>query len=192
MRMKYSVLWAIVFTAIIVAGCNSNSKENYTIEGKVTNLKLEGCTVYMQDAITGSTRYDSATVVHGRFSFTGKQDEPVVRELLIQENDSDRFPVTLPFVLENAKMEVDLGERVYVGNTSLNKEMMEVLMAIDQFTDRDLTGKNAVDIKSDFSVFLMEQIVKHANSPVGRYLYDAYQKKLTDEQAEQAKKTLGV
>ena len=190
--MKHSILSVMAFAVIVFTACNNTSKGTYAIDGKVTNLKLEGRTVYLQDAITGTTRYDSVTVVHGHFTFTGKQDEPAVRELLVQENDSDRLPVTLPSVLENAKIEVDLGDRVYVGNTALNKQMMEVLMAIDRFTDRDFFGKTQEDIKADFSVLLMEQIVKNANNAIGKYLYEAYQNKLTEEQKTEAGKVLGI
>lgn len=190
--MKHYILSVVAGATIALASCGGSSKDAYTIEGKVTNLELEGCTVYLQDAVTGQTRYDSATVIHGHFTFTGKQDKPVVRELFVQENDSDIFPVTLPIVLENADIEVDLGDRVYVGNTSLNKRMMEVLVAVDQFTDRDFSGKTTEDIKSDFSVLLMEQIVKNANTVIGKYLYEAYQGKLTDEQKMSAEKTLGI
>ncbi|MCD8183792.1 MAG: DUF4369 domain-containing protein [Bacteroides sp.] len=165
----YSLVAPVLLLVLLVSGCGSPKEKSYIIEGKITNPSLEGRTVYMQDALTGTTHYDSTIVEHGTFRFTGKQDEPVVRELLIQENDSDMFPVTLPFVLENGKIEVDLGERVYVDNTPLNKEMMDVLMAIDQFTDRDFANKNRDDIRSDFSILLMEQIVKHSNSPVGKF-----------------------
>lgn len=190
--MKHYILSVLAGAAIALASCGGSSKDAYTIEGKVTNLELEGRTVYLQDAITGKIRYDSATVIHGHFTFTGKQDKPVVRELFVQENDSDIFPVTLPIVLENADMEVDLGDRVYVGNTSLNKRMMEVLMAVDRFTDQDHSGKSVEEIKSAFGTLLMEQIVKNANSVIGSYLYEAYQNKLTEEQKTEARRVLGV
>lgn len=92
-------LYASLFLAGMMAACSSTPKDAYTLEGKVTNPKLEGRTVYIIDAEKGETRYDSARVTNGIFQFTGKQDEAVVRELLVQENDSDMFPVTLPFVL---------------------------------------------------------------------------------------------
>lgn len=190
--MRYYKLSAIALIALMLAGCNGDRKENYIIEGKVTNPKLDGRTVYMQDALAGQIRYDSVVVEHGTFRFEGKQDEPVVRELLVQENDSDMFPVTLPFVLENGRIEVDLGERVYVGNTALNKEMMDVLMAVDNFTEQDLTRKSVEDMKADFANLLMSEIVKHSDNVIGRYLYDAYQNKLTEEQKNEAKKILAL
>ena len=121
-------LYASLFLTGIMAACSSTPKDAYTLEGKVTNPKLEGRTVYIIDAEKGDTRYDSARVTNGIFQFNGKQDEAVVRELLVQENDSDMFPVTLPFVLENGLIKVELGERVYVTNTDLNEEMMNFLI----------------------------------------------------------------
>ena len=39
---------------------------------------------------------------------------------------------------------------------------------------------------------MLEQIVKHAGSPVGNYLYEAYQNKLSENQQAEARKTLGI
>lgn len=177
--------------ALLLAGCTSAPKD-YVIEGKVTNPKLDGRTVYMQDALDPAIRLDSVKVTDGRFRFEGVQDVPVVRELMVQENDSDRFPVTLPFVLENGRIEVDLGERVYTGNTKLNDEMMELLMEFDRFYERDFSGQTKEQIGAAFADLLMAEIVKHSNSVVGKYLYDGYKHKLSDKQQDDARKTLGI
>ena len=96
--MKYFILSA-VYAALLLSGCNTDTK-NYIIQGKITNPKLEGRTVYMLDALNPAIRIDSVKVSNGKFKFQGVQTVPEVRELMIQENDSDMFPVTLPFVLE--------------------------------------------------------------------------------------------
>lgn len=188
---SYSIFTATLFLWL-AAGCSNAPKATYTIEGKVTLPALDGRTVYIQDALVGNIRYDSAVVTHGIFRFDGTQSEPVIREFFIQENDSDLFPVTLPFVLEPGRIEADLGERVYVGNTPLNKEMMDVLMAIDHFRDQDFTGSTIEDINSAFVTCIIEQIVKHSNNLIGKYLFDAYQSKLTEDQKTQVRKTLGI
>lgn len=189
---NYSLFITLLVVGVIGVACNGRSTKNYVIEGKITDPKLDGRVVYMKDAFVDALFYDSAVVTHGRFYFKGELNGPVVRELLIEENDSDMFPVTLPLVLENGKLEVDLGERVYVGNTSLNKEMMEFLMAVDKFYDLDFTGKSVDYIKASFSNLLLEQIVKHSSNVVGRYIFEAYQKKLSEEQIRHAKKILGI
>lgn len=53
-------------------------------------------------------------------------------------------------------------------------------MALDEFRGRDFTGKEINEIKEAFGGFVLEQIVKHAGSPVGNYLYEAYQNKLSE------------
>ena len=55
-----------------------------------------------------------------------------------------------------------------------------------------LTGKEINEIKEAFGGFVLEQIVKHAGSPVGNYLYEAYQNKLSENQQAEARKTLGI
>jgi len=140
----------------------------------------------------GTLRYDSTTVSEGRFVFNGKVTVPQVRELFIQETDSDRFPVTLPVVLEPGEINAKIGDIVLVEGTGLNEEMMQTLMALDEFRGRDFTGKEINEIKEAFGGFVLEQIVKHAGSPVGNYLYEAYQNKLSENQQTEARKTLGI
>ena len=146
----------------------------------------------MQDALNPAIRLDSVKVTDGRFRFEGVQAVPEVRELMVQENDSDHFPVTLPFVLENGRIEVDLGERVYTGNTKLNDEMMELLMEFDRFYERDFSNQTKEQIEAAFADLLMTEIVKHSNSVVGMYLYDGYKHKLSDKQQADARQTLGI
>lgn len=186
-------LTGVLLIGLIMGACNHTPKEGtYHLRGVVTNEKLEGRTIYLRDAIEGTVRYDSAKVSEGRFVFSGKVNVPLVRELFIQETDSDRFPVTLPVVLEPGEINTKVGDVVLVEGTGLNEEMMQTLVAIDRFKDRDFTGKEIKEIKEAFAGFVLEQIVKHASSPVGKYLYKAYQNKLNEKQQAEVRKTLGI
>ena len=195
-KMKRN-LTGVLLTALMMGACNHAPQEGtYHLRGMVTNPKLEGRTIYLQDAVknaaVGTSRYDSTTVSEGRFMFNGKVTAPQVRELFIQETDSDRFPVTLPVVLEPGEINAKIGDIVLVEGTGLNEEMMQTLMALDEFRGRDFTGKEINEIKEAFGGFVLEQIVKHAGSPVGNYLYEAYQNKLNEKQQAEARKTLGI
>lgn len=176
----------IACLALCLSGCVNTPKDSYIIKGKITNPILEGRTVYILDALNSNVKYDSAVVKNGVFEFTGKQQDAVVRELLVLENDSDRFPVTMPFVLENGEIVAELGNRVYITNTKGNEEMMEFLMDKDRFLDVGFEGvTDREQIKRKFATFLSQQIMKHGNSVVGKYIFEAYKDKLTvEEQAE--------
>ena len=195
-KMKRN-LTGVLLTALMMGACNHAPQEGtYHLRGMVTNPKLEGRTIYLQDAVknaaVGTLRYDRTTVSEGRFMFNGKVTAPQVRELFIQETDSDHFPVTLPVVLEPGEINAKIGDIVLVEGTGLNEEMMQTLMALDEFRGRDFTGKEINEIKEAFGGFVLEQIVKHAGSPVGNYLYEAYQNKLSENQQTEARKTLGI
>lgn len=184
-------LYAVLFLAGIMAACSNAPKDSYILEGKITNPKLEGRTVYVIDTEKGDTRYDSAKVTNGVFQFTGKQDEAVVRELMVQENDSDMFPVTLPVVLENGLIKVELGDRVYVTNTDLNEEMMDFLMEKDKFLDQDFGNDYTPgSIQHKFAEFITQQVMKHGNSVVGQYIFHAYKNKLSQEQQDECSKLM--
>ena len=195
-KMKRN-LTGVLLTALMMGACNHAPQEGtYHLRGMVTNPKLEGRTIYLQDAVKNAAvftlRYDSTTVSEGRFVFNGKVTAPQVRELFIQETDSDRFPVTLPVVLEPGEINAKIGDIVLVEGTGLNEEMMQTLMALDEFRGRDFTGKERNEIKEAFGGLVLEQIVKNAGSPVGNYLYEAYQNKLSENQQTEARKTLGI
>ena len=70
--------------------------------------------------------------------------------------------------------------------------MMQFLLAIDQFGEHDFSGKSVHEIKESFTGLLMEQIIKHASSPIGKYIYAAYGNKLSTGQRAIAKKNLGI
>ena len=174
-------LTGVLLMGLIMGACNHTPKEGaYHLRGVVTNEKLEGRTIYLRDAIEGVVRYDSTTVSEGRFVFNGKVTA------------RDHFPVTLPVVLEPGEINAKIGDIVLVEGTGLNEEMMQTLMALDEFRGRDFTGKEINEIKEAFGGFVLEQIVKHAGSPVGNYLYEAYQNKLSENQQAEARKTLGI
>ena len=184
-KMKRITAGGIILGTIFLAACtHARQNGSYYVSGIVTNPQMEGRTIYLQDAIHSTTRYDSA--------FEGKINSPQVRELFIQENDSDRFPVTLPIVVEAGKISTQIGDVVRVEGTALNTEMMQFLLAIDQFGEHDFSGKNVHEIKESFTGLLMEQIIKHASSPIGKYIYAAYGNKLSTGQRAIAKKNLGI
>ena len=73
-------------------------------------------------------------------------------------------------VREPGEINAKIGDIVLVEGTGLNEEMMQTLMALDEFRGRHFTGKEINEIKEAFGGFVLEQIVKHAGSPVGNYL----------------------
>lgn len=192
-KMKRITAGGIILGTIFLAACtHARQNGSYYVSGIVTNPQMEGRTIYLQDAIHSTTRYDSTQVIDCRFAFEGKINSPQVRELFIQENDSDRFPVTLPIVVEAGKISTQIGDVVQVEGTALNTEMMQFLLAIDQFREHDFSGKSVHEIKESFTGLLMEQIIKHVSSPIGKYIYAAYGNKLSTGQRAIAKKNLGI
>lgn len=189
--MKKDTLLSLLILIILCACGNGGKDHSFTLTGTVTNENLEGRTVYLKDAVRGTDIYDSAQIVHGKFSFTGKQDTAIIRELYVQENDSDNYPLTLPVVLENGEIIVTLGNIVSVGNTPLNNEMMEFLLAKDKFMDENFTGRDMSDVRKEFSDLIMAWIIKNAHNPIGKYIYAAYSNKLDDEQKGRICKTAG-
>lgn len=186
-------LTGVLLMGLIMGACNHTPKEGaYHLRGVVTNEKLEGRTIYLRDAIEGVVRYDSTTVSEGRFVFNGKVTAPQVRELFIQETDSDHFPVTLPVVLEPGEINAKIRRYRTGGRNRTERGDDANLDGSRRFRGRDFIGKEINEIKEAFGGFVLEQIVKHAGSPVGNYLYEAYQNKLSENQQAEARKTLGI
>ena len=112
-------------------------------------------------------------------------------ELVVHENDSDMFPVTLPVVLEKGDITVEMGDMVYVADTEENDRMMNFLMEKDKFID-GMYGKSlsADSVKSEFSTFIVQQVLKNGNSTVGKYIFNSYKSKLDEKQIEECNKII--
>lgn len=179
----------LLFGLLLLGGCGSSMKDqSYTLQGTLTDSGFEGRTVFLKDGVKGTIVYDSAQVSHGKFVFTGRQDTIVVRELYVQQNDSDAYPLTIPVVLEPGEIQVTLGDIVAVKNTPLNNTLMEFLLAKDQFMAKDFSDKEVADVKKEFSELLVAWIAQNVDNAVGKYIYEAYSNKLDAEQKMQMSK----
>ena len=175
--------------AFLLISCGQTATEGYRINGKITNPKYDERTVYMVDA--AGHKCDSATVKDCKFTFEGKHDATKVMELVVHENDSDMFPVTLPVVLEKGDITVEMGDMVYVADTEENDRMMNFLMEKDKFVD-GMYGKSlsADSVKSEFATFIVQQVLKNGNSTVGKYIFNSYKSKLDGNQIEECNKII--
>ena len=175
--------------AFLLISCGQTANEGYRINGKITNPKYDERTVYMVDA--AGQKCDSTTVKDCKFTFEGKHDATKVMELVVHENDSDMFPVTLPVVLEKGDITVEMGDMVYVADTKENDRMMNFLMEKDKFID-GMYGKSlsADSVKSEFATFIVQQVLKNGNSTVGKYIFNSYKSKLDEKQIEECNKII--
>lgn len=182
----------LLLGVFLLGACSGSVKEqSYTIKGTLTDVDFEGKTVYLKDGIKGSITYDSIRVLHGKFVLTGRQDTTVVRELYVQENDSDVYPLTVPVVLEPGEIRVTMGDTVSVNNTPLNDALIEFLIAKDRFMAKDFSGKEITAVKKEFSDLLVTWIVQNSTNAVGKYIFEAYGNKLDAEQKVQMSKVVG-
>ena len=165
--------------AFLLISCGQTATEGYRINGKITNPKYDERTVYMVDV--AGQKCDSATVKDCKFTFEGKHDATKVMELVVHENDSDMFPVTLPVVLEKGNITVEMGDMVYVADT----------MEKDKFID-GMYGKSLPtdSVKSEFATFIVQQVLKNGNSTVGKYIFNSYKSKLDEKQIEECNKII--
>lgn len=185
--MKSFKLLGTSAIAFLLISCGQTVTDGYRINGKITNLKYDEKTVYMVDA--NGEKCDSATVKDCKFTFEGKPDVTKVMELIVCENDSDMFPVTLPVVLEKGEITVEMGDMVYVAATEENDRMMKFLMEKDKFIDNIYEKSLSADsVKSEFATFIVQQVLKNGNSTVGKYIFNSYKGKLDETQIEECNK----
>ena len=100
-QMKKTIKLAVL--ALILVQFISCEKENYTITGKVDNKDIKE--VYLQLSKDGKrpTNIDTATVVDGKFTFTGKAEKPALAFIAIDKN-----PQKARFFLENTPITLDI------------------------------------------------------------------------------------
>ncbi len=93
----------ILGLTVLLAQLISCDKESYSIKGTVDNKDIKQ--VYLQVSKDGKrpSNIDTATVVDGKFTFTGKADKPKLAFLAIAKN-----PQKARFFLENSAITVEI------------------------------------------------------------------------------------
>ncbi|MFZ4457196.1 MAG: redoxin domain-containing protein [Bacteroidales bacterium] len=110
--------------------CSCGSMTNYTIDGVVSNEKLEGKTVYLCKYIGRElTNLDSTKVVDGKFQFDGTQDTAALRVLRIDDENVNK----LSFILENGDVYATLDSLSSAEGTPLNDTLVVYKKAITPF-----------------------------------------------------------
>jgi hypothetical protein len=144
----------------------------------------EGRKVYLETTDASSTKVDSAIVTDGKFMISFNDSLPKVYRLVLSSSDEDVYPITLPVVSEKGHVKVLMGELVLTSGTPMNDALQDFLLAVSNFTDKVMKEENP-DMKkivSDFGKLVEGSVLSNINTPVGVYIYRAYEGKLDDQQ----------
>lgn len=118
-RKTYTILTALVLPMLFCA-CS----DQYNILGSSSVDTYEGNTLYLKVAAASKEMcsYDSAEVIHGKFSFEGVVDTICMAQLFMGDNS------LLPLVLENGEISISFSdaERTVKGGT-LNDRLYKFL-----------------------------------------------------------------
>ena len=117
----------IAAAALLLVACNE--KPGYEITGTVTNNDLNGNYVYLYAyGSEYTTPIDSALVEKGAFTLKGTQEIPALRTIAfaqevvkpVRPNAGENAPFTCTLVVENAKLQVTLGDKSFATGTPEN------------------------------------------------------------------------
>lgn len=78
----------ILLLAFAVASLASQAQKQFTLQGSVSNLKMKVTKVFLSYSSNGASVLDSASVVDGKYSFTGSIAEPVFSRLRASYQDT--------------------------------------------------------------------------------------------------------
>lgn len=191
--MKYKILsfFLILIGSWGLAACNSGTK-GCSINGH-TDFREYG-KAYLADV--DRNYLDSTEIRNGDFSFRHDgtpQEEPGVA-IVVLVNDTDRADrMEIPVVLEPGKVELQLGEYVYITGTPLNEAVQQFLNALQLCKDSVAAGSGLSPEKvgETFSAFYKQQILANKRNALGRYIYGAYGSNLLPQDREQVKAEIG-
>jgi hypothetical protein len=144
----------------------------------------EGRKVYLETTDASSTKVDSAIVTDGKFMISFNDSLPKVYRLVLSSSEDDMYPIILPVVSEKGQVKVSMGELVLTSGTPMNDALQDFLLAVSNFTDKVMKEENP-DMKkivSDFGKLVEGSVLSNINTPVGVYIYRAYEGKLDDQQ----------
>ena len=124
--MKRTSIYKYVLPAAIICMASCVSKNEYTINGKLTDEAFEGANVFIFNVENQSEKLDSTIVVNGAFTLNGELESPVVAKLVALTTDNKHK--VMECVLENGTVVVDLDENQLSG-TSLNESLAQMVAA---------------------------------------------------------------
>ncbi|MEG2150699.1 MAG: TlpA disulfide reductase family protein [Bacteroidaceae bacterium] len=108
-------IYAFAFVAILMTGCSQGNA--YKVVGTVEGA-VDGDTVFIQELVDRDLqKTDTAIILNGKFSFTGRQDSAVNRYLTYVKGENQ---AVTDFFLENGTINVALSQASRVSGTSLN------------------------------------------------------------------------
>lgn len=110
-----------IFFLLLWLGCTPNS--NYKINGTVTDNSLDGEYVYLQEIRNNQLiTIDSALVENTKFSFRGRQETPVIREISFSHQSTNGFS-SLVFVLQEGELNAVIDTVSYITGTEQNDRL---------------------------------------------------------------------
>lgn len=176
---------SFLISMLLLSSCGSSTQNVVEgLSGKVTMDGYEGRKVYLETTDASSTKVDSAIVTDGKFMISFNDTLPKVYRLVLSSSDEDVYPITLPVVSEKGQVKVSMGELVLTSGTPMNDALQDFLLAVSNFTDKVMKEENP-DMKkivSDFGKLVEGSVLSNINTPVGVYIYRAYEGKLDDQQ----------
>lgn len=188
----------LLLTATVMMTVSCNEKPGYEIKGTVTHPDLEGTYVYLEEYGLGSNgvhagnRLDSALVQNGSFTFTGVQEEPVLRTIRFDDYivpptrvpGGQNMPHASTFILENGKLQITLDEQQSHAKGTPENDAYAALQAQIlnlRMQQSDLTGlMNSDDpaiaqqaegryetIENDITALVKDYILKNTDKQTG-------------------------
>lgn len=106
---------SLIFAVAIAALVSCQPKNAFVIEGTAPE-ECEGCQVTLKYAEV----IDTATVTAGKFSFSGKVENPEFASVIAPVEG--RRPYMCNFVIEPAKLDIEIGEKSACSGTALNDD----------------------------------------------------------------------
>ncbi|MCC8197281.1 MAG: AhpC/TSA family protein [Tannerellaceae bacterium] len=206
----------LLLTATVMMTVSCSEKPGYEIKGTVTHPDLEGTYVYLEEYGLGSNgvhagnRLDSALVQNGSFTFTGVQEEPVLRTIRFDDYivpptrvpGGQNMPHASTFILENGKLQITLDEQQSHAKGTPENDAYAALQAQIlnlRIQQSDLTGlmnsddpaiaQQAEDryetIENDITALVKDYILKNTDKQTGgKLLYD-FRYNLSEEERKE-------
>lgn len=134
-------LFYVVLTAILFWSCNSEPKNNFTLNGTIKGLK-KGVVYLQKDGDSGIVNLDSMTIKgQPSFTLTADIEEPILLYLKLFKNDSEEH--FIPFFADKGVTELkttlkDFNFDVEINGSEQQEVLEEYLKIMSQFNDQQL------------------------------------------------------
>lgn len=182
MRFFFSNILITATISLLFFSCTRNMKY---INGVMSTDEYSGAKAYLYTLLPERKLVDSVEIDGVVFGFD-VPDTLNIYNVIVKKGNNDMFPIVLPLVSGEGKVNIYMGDKVVTCGTPTNDRLQDFLLALDAFNETSInSSRNSEEILNDFKEFLVQQVKVNKDNIVSVYIIREFRSRFAPEVYEE-------